>query len=196
MARKDPFEHVGARASSTSHPAPRAVASGCRLSFLPGIRLGLCRKVMDGWNYQRMTTMPTGDADRYAQLLQNLAVRVGAIREAIERAFGVTLPTAPTLKAEFEIITSAIYVAADRPRPVPLTDDKPNTRTHFVYRIDIWTDDGKNIVEHLAGLQNLIVARAAYRAACDRWPHARITLRQGSRVVEYSLRRQSPVGRI
>ena len=135
-------------------------------------------------------------ADRYAQLLQNLAVRIGAIREAIERAFGVTLPTAPTLKAEFEIIAIAIYAAADRLRPVPLTDDKPNTRTHFVYRIDIWTDDGKNIVEHLAGLENLIVARAAYRAACDRWPHARITLRQGSRVVEYSLRRQSPVGRI
>src|SRR5215813_6034539 len=75
-----------------------------------------------------MTTMPTSDADRYAQLLQNLAVRIGAIREAIERAFGVTLPTAPTLNAEFEIITSAIYAAADRPRPIPLTDDKPNTR--------------------------------------------------------------------
>jgi len=143
-----------------------------------------------------MTTMPTGDADRYGELLQNLAVRVGAIREALERAFGVTLPTAPTLNAEFESITSAIYASADRPQPVPLTDDKPNTRTHFVYRIDIWTDDGKNIVEHLAGLENLLVARAAYRAACDRWPHARITLRQGSRVVEYNLRRQSPVGRI
>ena len=142
-----------------------------------------------------MTTMPTSD-DRYAQLLQNLAVRIGAIREAIELAFGVTLPTARTLNAEFEIITSAIYAAADQSRPVPVTDDKSPTRTHFVYRIDIWTDDGKNIVEHLAGLENLIVARAAYRAACDRWPNARITLRQGSRVVEYSLRRQSPVGRI
>jgi hypothetical protein len=93
---------------------------------------------MDGWNYQRMTTMPTSDADRYAQLLRNLAVRIGAIREAIERAFGVTLPTAPTLNAEFEIITSAIYAAADQPRPVPVTDDKPTTRTHFVYRIDIY----------------------------------------------------------
>ena len=134
--------------------------------------------------------MPTSEADRYTQLLQNLAVRVGAIREAIERAFGVTLPTAPTLNAEFEIITSAISAAADRPRPVPLTDDKPNTRTHFVYRIDIWTDDGigKNIVEHLAGRENLIVARAAYRAACERWPNARITLRQGARIVEDSRR--------
>jgi hypothetical protein len=131
--------------------------------------------------------MPT-DADRYAQLLQNLAVRIGAIREAIERAFGLTLPTAATLNAEFEIITNAIYAAADRPRPVPRSDDKPSTRTQFVYRIDIWTDDGKNIIEHLAGLENLIVARAAYRAARERWPNARITLRQGARIVEDSRR--------
>jgi hypothetical protein len=132
--------------------------------------------------------MPTSDGDRYAQLLQNLAVRLGAIREAIEVAFGVRLPTAATLNAEFEIITSAIYAAADRPRPAPLTDDKRATRTHFVYRIDIWTNDGKNIVEHLAGLENLIVARAAYRAACERWPKAVITLRQGARIVEDSRR--------
>jgi hypothetical protein len=71
--------------------------------------------------------MPT-DVDRYGQLLQNLAVGIGAIREAIERAFGVTLPTAPRLNAEFEIITSAIYAAADQPRPVPLADNKPTTR--------------------------------------------------------------------
>jgi hypothetical protein len=105
--------------------------------------------------------MPTSNGDRYAQLLQNLAVSLGAIREAI---------------------------AAERPRPAPLTDDKRTTRTHFVYRIDIWTDDGKNILEHLAGIENLIVARAAYRAACERWPNARITLRQGGRIVEDSRR--------
>src|SRR5262249_53009489 len=63
----------------------------------------------------------------------------------------------PTLNAEFEIITSAIYAAADQPRPVPVTDDKPITRTHFVYRIDIWTKDGKNIVEHLAGLETSLL---------------------------------------
>ena len=129
--------------------------------------------------------MPT-DADRYVELLQHLAVGIGAIRGALEGAFGVTLPTAATLDAEFEIIATAIYAAADQPRPVPLIDAKPTTRTHFVYRIDILTDDGKNILEHLAGLENLIVARAAYRAACDRWPKARITLRQGARVVEDS----------
>src|SRR6266436_2454864 len=131
--------------------------------------------------------MPT-DADRHSQLLQHLAVGIAAIREAIERAFGVTLPTAAAVAAEFEIITTAIYAAADQPRPVPLIDDKPTTRIHFVYRIDILTDDGKNILEHLAGLENLIVARAAYRAACERWPNARITLRQGARVVEDSRR--------
>jgi hypothetical protein len=131
--------------------------------------------------------MPT-DADRHSQLLQHLAVSIAAIREAIERAFGVTLPTVATLDAEFEIITTAIYAAADQPRPAPLIDDKPTTRTHFVYRIDILTDDGKNILEHLPGLENLIVARAAYRAACERWPNARITLRQGARVVEDSRR--------
>jgi hypothetical protein len=67
--------------------------------------------------------MPTSDADRYAQLRQNLAVGLDAIREAIEMAVGVTLPTASTLNAEFEIITSAIYAAADQPRPVPVIDD-------------------------------------------------------------------------
>jgi hypothetical protein len=56
------------------------------------------------------------DADRYVQLLQKLAGDIGAIREAIERAFGVTLPPAATLNAEFEIITSAIYAVANQPR--------------------------------------------------------------------------------
>jgi hypothetical protein len=79
---------------------------------------------------------------------RTLAVSLGAIREAIEVAFGVKLPTAATLNAEFEIITSAIYAVADRPRPAPLSDDKRTTRTRFVYRIDIWTNDGKNILEY------------------------------------------------
>ena len=126
---------------------------------------------------------PSGD-----ELSQNLAPGVAAIREAFELAFGVALPTAATLNEELERIARAIYAAADRPRPAPLTDDKATTRTHFVYRIDIWTSDGKNILEHLVSVENLIVARAAYRIACERWPNARITLRQGTRVVEDSRR--------
>jgi hypothetical protein len=61
-------------------------------------------------------------------------------------------------------------------------------RTHFAYRIDMWSDDGENVVEYLAGAENLQVAKATYRAACKRWPNAAITLRQGTRVIEDSRR--------
>lgn len=135
--------------------------------------------------------MPT-DAERYNLLLQALATGIEDIRQAFEMAFGVVLPSAATLNEELERIARAIYAAADRPRPAPVIDDKPTTRTHFVYRIDIWTNDGKNILEHLAGVENLIVARAAYRIACERWPNARITLRQSARVVEDSRRGDVP----
>jgi hypothetical protein len=117
--------------------------------------------------------MPTSDADRHTALLQeylDLAVGVRAIREAVERAFDVTLPSeAPTMKGELKIIARAIYTIAERSR---------------TYRIDVWTGDGESIVEHLAAVENLIVARAAYRAACERWPNSVITLRPGARVIE------------
>jgi hypothetical protein len=44
---------------------------------------------------------------------------------------------------------------------------------------DRWTDDGNSILEYVAGIADLIVARAA---ACRRWPGAKISLRQGARV--------------
>jgi hypothetical protein len=50
-------------------------------------------------------------------------------------------------------------------------------------RIDIWDDKGDSIVEHVAGVDDFEVAEATYRAAVARWPAARITLRQGIRVV-------------
>jgi hypothetical protein len=56
----------------------------------------------------------------------------------------------------------------------------------FNYRVDRWDDRGDSIVEHVAGLSDLIVARAAYQAACRRWPGTKITLRQGTRVIEKS----------
>ena len=34
------------------------------------------------------------------------------------------------------------------------------TRTHFAYRIDLWTDDEKEVVEHLADVDDLTVALA------------------------------------
>ena len=59
-------------------------------------------------------------------------------------------------------------------------------RTNVAYRIDMWTDDGENILEHLYGMQDFLLAILAYRAACERWPNAAITLRQGARVIEDS----------
>jgi hypothetical protein len=62
-------------------------------------------------------------------------------------------------------------------------------RTHFTHRIDMWDDDGENIIEHLASVEDFEVAMATYRAACQRWPGAAITLRRGARVIEDSRRR-------
>ena len=61
-------------------------------------------------------------------------------------------------------------------------------RTHFTFRVDTWTPDGENIVEHVAGVEDYQVALATYRAACQRWPGIPITLRQGARVIEDSRR--------
>jgi hypothetical protein len=41
-------------------------------------------------------------------------------------------------------------------------------------------------MEHVAGIEDLIVATAAYETACKRWPGETITLRQGARVLEDS----------
>ena len=57
-------------------------------------------------------------------------------------------------------------------------------RTRFLYRIDMWTSDGEQVIEHLAGVEDAQLAMATYRAACERWPGTAITLRQGSRVIE------------
>jgi hypothetical protein len=62
------------------------------------------------------------------------------------------------------------------------------TKTYFAFRIDIWDDTGNSIVEHVAGVDDFEVAEATYRAAILRWPAARITLRQGARVVHDSRR--------
>ena len=53
----------------------------------------------------------------------------------------------------------------------------------FAFRVDIWDAIGNSIVERIAGVDDFEVAEAAYRAAVARWPAARITLRQGIRVV-------------
>jgi hypothetical protein len=128
--------------------------------------------------------MPT-DAERYNLLLQALATGIEDIRQAFDVAFGVVLPSAATLNEELERIARAIYEAADRPRPAPVIDDKPHYPDPFCL-------PDRRMGEHLAGVENLIVARAAYRIACERWQNARITLRQSARVVEDSRRGDVP----
>jgi hypothetical protein len=59
------------------------------------------------------------------------------------------------------------------------------SRTHFAFRIDLWTS---SIIEHVAGVEDYQVAQATYRAAVERWPGGAITLRQGARVIEDSWR--------
>jgi hypothetical protein len=63
-----------------------------------------------------------------------------------------------------------------------------NTRTYFAFRIGVWDDAGDSIYEHVVGSEDFEVAVAAYFAACQRWPKAKITLRQGSRVVKRNWR--------
>jgi hypothetical protein len=60
------------------------------------------------------------------------------------------------------------------------------TKTHFAFRVDIWDDTGDSIVEHVAGVDDFEVAEATYRAAVVRCPAARMTLRQGARIVHES----------
>lgn len=56
----------------------------------------------------------------------------------------------------------------------------------FAYRIDRWDADGNGVMEHLADIDDLIVAWATYEAARNRWPDERITLRQADRIIEDS----------
>jgi hypothetical protein len=42
------------------------------------------------------------------------------------------------------------------------------------------------VAQRQAGVDDFDVATAAYRAACLRWPTAKITLRQGARIVRKS----------
>jgi hypothetical protein len=122
--------------------------------------------------------MPS-DADRYQDLSR--------IREAIARAFNMTLPPATTINGQVEAIVQAIYdAAADRPRPASIDE-----KSTFKYRIDRWDAAGHNVLEHVAGLEDFAVAQAAYDRACRRWPKDRIALQQGARLIQESQHRQT-----
>jgi hypothetical protein len=40
-------------------------------------------------------------------------------------------------------------------------------RKQFAHRIDMWDEDGAHLVDHLAGVEDLDVAAATYRATAD-----------------------------
>ena len=54
----------------------------------------------------------------------------------------------------------------------------------FAYRLDRWDTYGGNIIHHIAKIDDLELAMAAYEAACKRWPGEAITLRQGARIIK------------
>jgi hypothetical protein len=57
--------------------------------------------------------------------------------------------------------------------------------THHAHSIDRWDDAiGANLYEHLAGVNDLLFARAYFAAAVERWPGAKLTLRNGARIIE------------
>jgi hypothetical protein len=60
-------------------------------------------------------------------------------------------------------------------------------RTYFAHRIDM-LDAAGEIQEHLAGVEDYLLAEAVWREAIARWPKAVIILRQGARVVHDSRR--------
>jgi hypothetical protein len=62
------------------------------------------------------------------------------------------------------------------------------TKTYFTFRVDVWDSAANSIVEQIAGIDDFEIAEATYRTAVARWPAARITLRQGARVIEDSRR--------
>ncbi len=61
-------------------------------------------------------------------------------------------------------------------------------RTHFKHSVELVDGNGE-IADHLAGVEDFMLARATYDAAVKRWPKGRIRLRQETRVVEDSAER-------
>jgi len=56
------------------------------------------------------------------------------------------------------------------------------TKTQLTYSIDRWDTKG-NATQHIAEIDDLTVAMATYKAACEQWPDDSLTLKQGSRVI-------------
>ena len=60
-----------------------------------------------------------------------------------------------------------------------------DTDNDLPFKVEQWDRDGP-IERVIASAANVIVGRGAYQAACRQYPQARLTLRQGIRVIEES----------
>ena len=63
------------------------------------------------------------------------------------------------------------------------------TQNPLAYRIERGDPSGKG-VQQVATADDLTIALAVYKAACERWPNNCLTLRQGARVIADSRRTQ------
>ena len=57
------------------------------------------------------------------------------------------------------------------------------TDDELPFKVEQWDRNGR-IERVIASAANVIVGRGAYQAACHQYPQARLTLRQGIRVIE------------
>jgi hypothetical protein len=95
------------------------------------------------------------------------------------------MPSGPirALSVRFLFSSLAAHRRAGKNAPAAFSGVRVMT---FAYRVDRWTDDGNSILDYVAAVADFAIARTAYRAACRRWPKAKITLRQGARIVHKS----------
>jgi hypothetical protein len=55
-------------------------------------------------------------------------------------------------------------------------------RTHFKHNV-FMLDEAGELLEHLGGTEDYLLAAALYEVALKRWPKARIQMREGARIV-------------
>jgi hypothetical protein len=60
-------------------------------------------------------------------------------------------------------------------------------RSHFKHNIFL-LDEAGELLEHLGGTEDYLLAAELYEAALKRWPEGRIQMREGARIVYDSKR--------
>jgi hypothetical protein len=58
------------------------------------------------------------------------------------------------------------------------------THDDLPFKVEQWDRDENRIERVIARAANLIIGRRAFEAACHQYPRARLTLRQGIRVID------------